>query len=258
MKVKGLQNAIVFGPVVSRRYGRSLGVNVLPGDLKVCSFNCPYCECGFTDLAVSRESSGAPFPTAEGIVTALTQWLKIDARSGHRLDAITLAGNGEPTLHPGFLEAMKGMAAARDEWAPGARLIVLSNATTSARDEVREGLMIADERILKLDAANDEMMRRMNAPVCQMTVDKIVELIRRLPAMTLQTTFTRGLVDNSTDEHVEQWIARVAEILPSSAQIYTIERDPANADVLPVDGERLDEIAERLMSETGVPCLVYR
>lgn len=88
----------VFGPVKSRRLGRSLGVNLLPEDGKVCSFDCIYCECGFNDDFRPK----AKLPTRECVRTELEKRLSAMKAAGETLDALTFSGNGEPTSHPDF------------------------------------------------------------------------------------------------------------------------------------------------------------
>jgi len=267
MKVKGLLDSVVFGPVDSRRYGVSLGVNLLPAARKICSFDCPYCECGRTESDLSRAPSKETFPPAEDVIQKLAEALEraCEAERPIRpigpigpIDAITLAGNGEPTLHPEFFAIMKGMAEARDRLAPAARLIALTNGTTLQDGAVRDGLMIADERIVKVDAGDDDMLRRLNSPLRAMTIALLIENIGLLPACATQTMFVRGLVDNSTDESVEQWIAVIGRIQPTYAQVYSIDRRPAHPRIERVPAERLHEIARRLTSRTGVPAKVYR
>ena len=92
-----LYGSIAYGPVHSRRLGLSLGVNLLPVNQKVCSFECIYCECGFTKLV-----EGAHVPTRQEVKKALETKLTEMADTGLKLDVFTFAGNGEPTLHPDF------------------------------------------------------------------------------------------------------------------------------------------------------------
>ncbi len=257
MKVDGLQHTALFGPVESRRYGVSLGVNLLPGHYKICSFDCPYCECGPTDRITSAEIPKRLFPNGGDVVAALRNRLEQDRDSNRTIDAITLAGNGEPTLHPDFGQIMEAMGRVRDAWVPSARIIVLTNGTTLDRDPVREGLMVADERIIKVDAATDEMMARMNCPVGRQRIQDLIEGLDRLPTFFTQTMFVDGVVNNADDAHVAQWILLMGAIRPAQAQIYSTDRLPADTRVRPVSRERLDRIASRLIDSAGVPVTVY-
>src|SRR5574344_697750 len=120
-----LFHEIVFGPVHSRRLGVSLGINLLPVNGKVCSFDCLYCECG-----LNHQHKGGKLPGAEEVTAALKVKLGKLREDKITPDVITFAGNGEPTLHPDFLKIIEETIALRNEWFPKAKVSVLSNATT--------------------------------------------------------------------------------------------------------------------------------
>ena len=137
----------IFGPVNSRRLGVSLGINLMPSDGKVCSFDCLYCECGFNaDFRPHKKR-----PTREEVRTALEQVLAQRKANNEPLDDMTFAGNGEPTGHPDFLGIIKDTIALRDKYFPKVQVSVLSNATYIYKPEVREALMLVENNILKLD-----------------------------------------------------------------------------------------------------------
>ena len=120
---------IIFGPVHSRRLGLSLGVNLLPTESKLCSFDCIYCECGW-----NAEHPGARrFNTREDVRTQLATTLRRMVADGTPPDVITFAGNGEPTLHPEFEAVIGDTIALRDALCPSAKVSVLSNAESSLR-----------------------------------------------------------------------------------------------------------------------------
>ncbi|MGN1210019.1 MAG: radical SAM protein, partial [Duodenibacillus sp.] len=100
----------VFGPVQSRRLGRSLGINLLPADGKLCSFDCVYCECGLNGERVPREK----MPSRACVASELERTLSAMRDKGETLDALTFAGNGEPTGHPEFLAIVRDVRALRD------------------------------------------------------------------------------------------------------------------------------------------------
>ena len=109
---------IIFGPVHSRRLGLSLGVNLLPTESKLCSFDCIYCECGW-----NAEHPGARrFNTREDVRTQLATTLRRMVADGTPPDVITFAGNGEPTMHPEFEAVIGDTIALRDELCPSARV----------------------------------------------------------------------------------------------------------------------------------------
>src|SRR5690554_5918768 len=118
-----LFNEIVFGPVHSRRMGSSLGINLLPYDGKLCSFDCIYCECGFSKDFRTKTK----LPDKENVKAALKEKLTLHKKEGVTLDVITFAGNGEPTMHPDFNEIIEDTIGLRNQFYPETEISVLSN-----------------------------------------------------------------------------------------------------------------------------------
>ena len=132
-----LFDELIFGPVHSRRLGVSLGINLLPIDNKYCNFNCIYCECGWTD-----RSKGVKIilPKRDNFKTKLETKLKELRGTVNEPDAITFAGNGEPTIHPKFAEIIDDTIEARDKYAPKAAISILSNASMLHKPSVTTAL----------------------------------------------------------------------------------------------------------------------
>jgi wyosine [tRNA(Phe)-imidazoG37] synthetase (radical SAM superfamily) len=162
-----LFNEIVFGPVSSRRFGVSLGINLLPDTMKYCSFNCIYCECGLTD---DDQEERAKLYSTDSIICALEERFKELHEKGLLPDNITFAGNGEPTMHPGFAEVIDKTVSLRDVYFPLAKITVLSNSTRLTKDTVRAALEKIDHNVLKLDAGSEEMFRAINRPLSPVTL----------------------------------------------------------------------------------------
>ena len=252
MKVHGVIDQAIFGPVISRRYGRSLGVNPLPANLKICNFNCPYCECGWTDVAESRQLDPAQFPTVEGIEAGLRKVLA----SGVPVDNITVCGNGEPTLHPEFTKLAKRLVAVRSELAPGAGLVILANSTNLDRPEIIEALAQFDEPIMKLDAGTEELFKKINLPLSPMKIDNICDVLKRLPNIVIQSMFVQGRICNTSEEELAPWLQRLGEIKPRLVQVYSLDRVPPDSKLERVSAEELDAIAQRI-EQLGIPAKVF-
>ena len=253
-----LYHDIIFGPVHSRRLGLSLGVNLLPTESKLCSFDCIYCECGWNADHPGRRR----FNPREEVRLQLGAVLRRMTADGTPPDVITFAGNGEPTLHPDFETIIDDTLALRDELCPSARVSVLSNATQIHRDSVRRALLRVDNNILKLDSAFDETVRRMNNPQNPAyTVRGIVEEMKRFEGkMILQTMFLRGTcdgqpIDNTTEEEVAAWLKLVGEIRPRQVMVYSLDRDTPCPTLEKVTKEELQAIAARVEA-LGIPCSV--
>jgi wyosine [tRNA(Phe)-imidazoG37] synthetase (radical SAM superfamily) len=243
-----LQEGLVYGPVRSRRLGYSLGVNILPRQAKLCTFNCSYCQYGWTRrpaaLTDADGSDGWPVPASVG--KAVAQRLQRLLAQGERVDRLTLAGNGEPTLHPDFGGVVAALRETRDAIAPGLPLAILSNSSTLDRPGVADALRQVDERYMKLDAGDATLFRRVNA--AQVPFDRVVGGLRQLDDIVVQSMFVRdrlGRIDNTTDLAIANWIAALQAIGPRSVHVYTIDRAPAWPYLQPIAGARLDEIARR-------------
>lgn len=249
---------IIFGPVHSRRLGLSLGVNLLPTDSKLCSFDCIYCECGWN----AEHPGGRRFNAREDVRTQLEATLRRMVADGTPPDVITFAGNGEPTLHPEFEAVIGDTIALRDALCPSAKVSVLSNATQLHREEVRRALLRVDNNILKLDSAFDATARLMNNPQSPAyTVRGVVEQMKGFDGrLTVQTMFLRGecdgqKTDNTTEEEVSAWLWLIEEIRPRQVMVYSLDRDTPCRTLEKVPREELQAIAARVEA-LGIPCSV--
>ena len=241
----------IFGPVHSRRLGVSLGINLLPADGKVCTFDCLYCECGFN----AAHRAHQPMPAREEVAEALENRLAAIKAEGDELDVLTIAGNGEPTIHPHFPEIIDDTLRLRDKYFPLAKVSVLTNATLVARPAVFEALSRVDNNILKLDTVNEEYIRFVDRPTSAYNLAQIVE---RLAAFggnaVIQTMFMKGVVDgksvdNTGDEYVLPWLEAVKKIAPREVMIYTIDRETPQEGLLKATHEELDRIVALLRAE---------
>jgi wyosine [tRNA(Phe)-imidazoG37] synthetase (radical SAM superfamily) len=253
-----LFDEIIFGPVKSRRLGVSLGINVLPRHKKWCSFNCIYCECGWT-TAVTGDLN--EFHSREDICKALEHHLKELVIKKAPLDAITFAGNGEPTLHPEFPGVIDDTIKLRDTYFPKADVVVLSNSTTLNNNGIFEALLKV-RNIMKLDAGTEKMYNLINHPLVNVSLEEIVSgLIRFNGKLTIQTLFLKAmhngqLIDNTTDEEVGSWINLLKRIKPQQIMIYPIDRPTPDSDIEKISPEVLEKIGARV-KEAGFQVNIY-
>lgn len=241
----------IFGPVHSRRLGVSLGINLLPEDGKVCSFDCIYCECGFN----KDHRPSMKLPTREEVGTTLENKLKEMQAEGTAPDVFTFAGNGEPTAHPHFPEIIEDTLALRDAYFPKAKVSVLSNSTFISRPAVFRALNTVDNNILKLDTVDNEYIRLVDRPNGQYAVADVIANLKAFKGNCIvQTMFMKGTyqgqdVDNTTDRYVLPWIETVKEIAPRQVMIYTIDRETPDHDLEKATHEELDRIVALLQAE---------
>ena len=243
-----LQCGIVYGPVTSRRFGRSLGVNLALAGRKTCNYNCAYCQYGWTTFPARGE-----FPPPADVIDAVDRALALDPH----VDAITLAGNGEPTLHPAFAPIAEGLDHMRRRRAPNAKLVLLSNGSTLGRPEVVNSLARFDARCMKLDAGDATTFRLMNASV--VPLGRLIADLCAIGRLTLQSMFVRDrerTVDNTTPYAVDAWLRAVDRIHPEAVDVYTLARPPARGSLVAAPREVLDRIAARVVS-LGIPARVF-
>ena len=241
----------IFGPIKSRRLGTSLGINLLPGDGKICSFDCIYCECGFN--ATHRTKS--PLPTREEVAAAVEAQLQKMQAEGTPPDVLTFAGNGEPTLHPHFAQIIDDTIALRNKYFPNAKVSVLSNSTMLTRPAVFEALQKVDNNILKLDTVNEEYIHLVDRPNAAYHLEALIERMKAFNGhIVVQTMFLKGTVDgknvdNTGDSYVLPWIETVKNIAPREVMIYTIDRETPQQGLQKATHEELDRIVALLQAE---------
>jgi wyosine [tRNA(Phe)-imidazoG37] synthetase (radical SAM superfamily) len=254
----------IFGPIHSRRLGISLGINLMPADGKVCSFNCIYCECGLNE----NHRPKLPRPTPEQVAQRLEQKLQEMVADGQLPDVLTFAGNGEPTCHPHFAEIIDETLRLRDRYCPKAKVSVLSNSTMIHRQQVHDALMRVDNNILKLDTVDPEYINMVDQPTGAYDVREVIERLKAFRGhVIIQTMFMRGSilrsdacgvrsevsVDNTAEEYVGPWLDAVREINPQQVMVYTIDRETPTAGLLKATHEQLDAIRDRVIA-LGIPC----
>ena len=250
---------IVFGPIKSRRLGISLGLNLLPQGYKHCTFNCLYCECGWTK---EPADTSITYPARNDIRMALEARLTLMQRKRSMLDNITFAGNGEPTLHPDFPGIVDDTVMLRDKYYPNVEITVLSNASMAGDKAVAAALMKLDKSILKLDAGTEECFRQINNPVISITLNEILEHLKPFRGrMIIQSLFVRGTIngqsfDNTTDREVSAWLQHIDMLRPRQVMIYSIARAPAASGVEQVPYETLQDIA-RKVEALGIETAIY-
>jgi len=239
----------IFGPIHSRRLGVSLGVNLMPNDGKICSFDCVYCEAGYN--AQGQGTTGVP--TREQVKRQLKKKLATMHEAGEKLDVITFSGNGEPTLHPDFKHIVHDVVNLRNLYYPEAKVTVLSNATMAGKQNVIDGLKLVDNNILKLDSAMPATFYHINQPKSHNVQPEgvIADLKAFGGKCIVQTMMLRGehngvKIDNTTDDEIDALIAAYLEIRPREVMLYSIDRKTPEEHLEKVGAEELEGIASRI------------
>jgi len=250
---------IVFGPVNSRRLGISLGINLLPLTHKICTFDCAYCECGWT---LTAEAGASRLTSGDVILDAARREFEKLSAAGRHIDAITFAGNGEPTLHPDFPEIIDGIIVLRNQYLPESKIAVLSNASTLDNPGVFNALSRIYYNIQKLDAGTESTFRLLNRPAESLSLQKIVDnLIRFDGKLMIQTLLVKGevegeWVDNTREEELNAWLEHISRIRPRYVMLYPIDRRTPAGGLQKVEEEVFEEVIRRL-SVAGIEGKVY-
>jgi wyosine [tRNA(Phe)-imidazoG37] synthetase (radical SAM superfamily) len=254
-----LWKSIVFGPIQSRRLGKSLGINLVGTEEKICTFDCLYCECGWTE---EKNLSDLSYYPLSDILQAIEAKLCDCRKNGTKIDSITFAGNGEPTLHPQFGEIIAGLLQLRAHYYPEAVITCLSNATQLHRADVREALYKIENPMLKLDAGTEDYFQLINAPTVAVTLADIVRYLSDFQGnLIIQTLFLKGTVkgisfDNSSEPHFSEWLHHIQNISPKKVVICSLDRaTPANQ-LVGISLTELEIIAERI-KKVGIEVHVY-
>lgn len=243
----------VFGPVQSRRLGVSLGINLMPADAKICTFDCIYCECGRN----AERRSSTRRPEREEVKDALEKILSQMQKDGVAPNVLTFAGNGEPTAHPHFAAIIDDTIELRNIYFPEAKISVLSNGTRLDNQEVFNALLKVDNNIQKLDTVNTDYINMVDAPVGRYNLEKVIEnLIRFKGKVIIQTMFMKGTyngidVDNTSQDFVAPWLDVIEKIAPEKVMIYTIDRETPVSTLEKAPKETLDRIVT-LLEERGI------
>lgn len=246
-------NNIVFGPIRSRRLGSSLGMNLMPIDGKICSFDCIYCECGWN----KDGGKGSGIPSKEAVFMEMDEKFSLLKKEGTHIDTITFSGNGEPTIHPDFPAIIDYTLKLRDTFFPNAVISVLSNASMIWKKEIRDALMKVDNPILKIDSALEEYVHLIDNPAKGYSLDETIKHLMSFQGdFILQTMFLKGSINGHTIDCTdslltESWVKLVLQLRPREVMMYTIDRETPDHDLSKVTVEEMEKISVPL-TDNGI------
>ena len=221
----------LYGPVVSRRLGLSLGVDLVP--FKICSFDCVYCQLGrTTGKSVRRES----FYSADVILDQIRSTLE----SGTSPDIISFSGSGEPTLNSDLGRLIRGVKQITQ-----VPVAVITNSSLLWDKQVQEELLAADLLLPSLDAGTEAVFQQMNRPHDSLNLEKIVDGLvdfraRYQGKIRLEVLLLEGINDGS--EELERFQEQIARIDPDGIDLNTAVRPPAESFAKPLTPRRMEEI----------------
>lgn len=249
-----LSTPIVYGPVASRRLGRSLGINLFAPQDKVCTFNCVYCQCG----KAKAVTEGA-LPTTvikRDIINSFQKLIQL----GTPINYITFAGNGEPTIHPNFPEIVDFILKQRNKFFPGIPTAIFTNCTMLHKLEIRKAISKLDRRLLKIDASNKETMWRIN---CNKNFDNILKGIF-ITAKEMPVEISTAIIispkkfSNFDSIKSKHYINILEKVDPLKVYLYSIDRPPAESEIKQVSQAQLLNLANYLRKYVDIPVQVLR
>lgn len=244
-----LFETLVFGPIKSRRLGKSLGINLMPEIGKICSFDCIYCECGWNP---EKKNIGR-LPKKEVFEKVLEDRLKELVGTEDEPDSITFSGNGEPTLHPDFVEIIDITINLRNKYIPNAKISVLTNGTMLHKKEIFDTISKIDNNIIKIDGGTYETIKAINKPNVDFDLNQYIELLKKFNGnLIIQTCFLRGkhndfIIDNTTKEEIDLWIEHIKNIKPRKTMVYAIDRETPEKNLEKIGLNELQTIVKPLI-----------
>ena len=249
MTLLPLQSGILYGPVNSRRLGKSLGVNLMPGSYKLCSFNCVYCHYGWTKKqTVDFSKYHRDIPAIDEVVNSVAQTFK----SSLEFDFLTFSGNAEPTLYPQFAELVEKVVSLRNKYRPKVKVALLSNSTGLARENVLHSPSNIDFAVLKLDAGTEEKLRAINRPASGINFSEIIDSLCSAKELYIQTVLVDGNPSNAAEDDLKAYFQKISFVQPKEVHIYSIDRPVPNEAISLVSKDRLEEISDWGKKETGI------
>ncbi len=231
----------IFGPVPSRRLGRSLGVNVIPS--KICTMDCIYCEVGKTNALTMKR---APYYKARDILAELRERLQNFEDS---IDVITITGAGEPTLNSELAKIVAGIRAITDK-----KIAILTNATLFTDSDVFETLLGLDIVVPSIDAVTAKEYYDINMPHELVDVEQVVSSVEKFAnefngTLYLEVLLCKGI--NAGESDIENLVERVKGIKATKVQVGTVFRPPAYSSAVALSEDELLNIVSH-MRKMGV------
>lgn len=235
----------IFGPVISRRLGRSLGIDLFAN--KICNLNCIYCELGVTSIPVSQRGN---YSDTQAIIEEINSFCA-DAHRMTDVDVLTVTAKGEPTLHLGLGEILRHIKQQTDK-----QVAVLTNGTTLMDDNIRQELTVADIVIPSLDSARMETFLRIDRPCPGIDLQRVIQGLtlfsHEYPGkLWLEILLAQGI--NDTQEDVKALVSAIKPMRLDRIQLNTVVRPPAEFFARPVTVEQLLKIADILQNNLAIP-----
>ncbi len=250
------EKGIIFGPVRSRRLGRSLGINLLPSGTKCCTFDCVYCFFGSTP-EVTSDTVSQRLPAFDEVTRAIDGVLSDISVGRLEVDFITFAGNGEPTLHPAYPAVVDHLLKGLHKLTREIGTAIFTNGSRLGNAEVRRATALLDQAIVKIDIVDKERFRQINRPRAKVEIEEIARNAAGLPNLRIQTAVMK-INGNMIDAAALGYYCHLLKLAsPLEVQLYNIIYPPAEARIETVTVDELALVADKVRSKTGFNVVIY-
>lgn len=248
-KVRRINTSIIYGPVKSRRFGNSLGINLIAG--KYCSFNCVYCFRGFNEGSI--ENNKDSFYSKNEVIEAIDAYGK--SNDLNDIDTITIAGNGEPTDYPDLPYIIEYLLKLKNRKRPDIKINLLTNGMgfipriNPDSDKLIQSIELLDQVDIKIDSAIPETWKKIGKPAYKTEYNEWFDSIKKVKNSVIQTMLMNGRIDNTTEEEIAALIKRYIQLKPVKINVITINKIPADSGIKPVPEEKRNDINRRIQRE---------
>lgn len=233
---------------ISQSFGAMIAVNPL-GAVKVCNFDCLYCNLGPSTVRLSRLKHDIEFPPVARLVESVGKVLAEEAKNGRTVDTIVLSGNGEPTLYPDLPALVTGLLDIRRALMPKIKLAILTNGDRLEDRDIADTLNRLDERIVKLDVGSERLFKQVNRPLSRSTLEKIMSGANNLVDLSVQCAILGGrhsLLSETSTTVLDEWLEAVAMLKPKRVLLHAAAQPMADSRAQEPQADDVHKIAHWL------------
>ncbi len=254
------ESKIIYGPVDSRRLGKSLGINLSPLDKKVCSFDCVYCSGGPTKLKTLDVKPEETF-SLDFIREEIERGFDYHKQNETLIDYISIVGATEPTIHPEFPEFVNLFFSLLNRYFPDKQTAIFTNSTRLDYEEIRSALQRFDRRFFKLDAGDEQTFQRINRPAENINLGAVVENLTKIKDVELSIGVIDTFNGNYHSLQSNSFIEIVKRIAPIRIYVYDMDRPVPTENgfkMMRTNEEKLIELVDHLSGNSGIETIVLR
>lgn len=251
------RDGIIYGPIISRRLGRSLGINLLAEQAKVCSFDCVYCQFPRAKDPSKWKRESLELLGGEALLGHIeAEMLRLKSLGSH-YDSITFSGNGDASAHPEFPDVARLAHRLRARLFPESQLTVFTNGVWADRPAFRSALELFDNAFLKVDAGTKETLAAINRPQTDMDLESSVRSLSGIAGLAFQTMLCKGTFSNQDSIMSDAYLQLVELGRPKAIHLYTVNKLPAFRAVAPLTEQELVEASDWLRTRVDIPVLHF-